>query len=131
MDYPVILLDTNVLIAPPAVWPAGAVLGSSIISLAELQFGIRSSASEEIRRNRVHRLAVWRELMDWILFDEHAAESYGELAARVKRLRPQHARSKDIMIAAQAHSLGIPLMTRNARDFELVEDVVEILGVGD
>lgn len=126
-----ILLDTNVLIAPPAVWPAGAVLGSSIISLAELQFGIRSSASEEIRRNRVHRLAVWRELMDWILFDEHAAESYGELAARVKRLRPKPARSKDIMIAAQAHSLGIPLMTRNARDFELVEDVVEIVGVGD
>ncbi|MET3175429.1 UNVERIFIED_ORG: putative nucleic acid-binding protein [Arthrobacter sp. UYCu721] len=126
-----ILLDTSVLITPPAVWPAGAVLGSSIISLAELQFGIRSSASEEIRRNRVHRLAVWRELMDWILFDEHAAESYGELAARVKRLRPQHARSTDIMIAAQAHSLGIPLMTRNANDFELVEDVVEILGVGD
>jgi predicted nucleic acid-binding protein len=127
----VILLDTNVLITPPSVWPAGAVLGSSIISLAELQFGIRSSATEEIRRNRVHRLAVWRELMDWILFDEHAAESYGELAARVKRLRPQHARSKDIMIAAQAHSLGIPLMTRNAKDFELVEDVVEVLGVGD
>ena len=67
--------------------------------------------------------------MDWILFDEHAAESYGELAARVKRLRPQHARSKDIMIAAQAHSLGIPLMTRNAKDFELVQDVVEILSV--
>ncbi|KRE70993.1 PIN domain-containing protein [Arthrobacter sp. Soil762] len=126
-----ILLDTNVLIAPPAVWPAGTVLGSSIISLAELQFGIRSSASEEIRRNRVRRLAVWRELMDWILFDEHAAESYGELAARVKLLRPQHARSKEIMIAAQAHSLGIPLMTRNARDFELVQDVVEILTVGD
>lgn len=131
MDCPVILLDTNVLISPPAVWPDGAVLGSSIISLAELQFGIRSSASEEIRRNRVHRLAVWRELMDWVLFDEHAAESYGELAARVKRLRPQHARSKDIMIAAQAHSLGIPLMTRNAKDFELVDDVVEILEVGD
>ncbi|MDR6414807.1 PIN domain-containing protein [Pseudarthrobacter sulfonivorans] len=124
-----IILDTNVLIAPPPAWPAGAVLGSSIISLAELQFGIRSSATEEIRRNRVHRLAVWRELMDWILFDEHAAESYGELAARVKRLRPQHARSKDIMIAAQAHSLGIPLMTRNPKDFELIQDVVEILSV--
>jgi predicted nucleic acid-binding protein len=41
----------------------------------------------------------------------------------------QHARSKDIMIAAQAHSLGIPLMTRNAKDFELVSDVVEILEV--
>lgn len=68
--------------------------------------------------------------MDWILFDEHAAESYGEPAARVKRLRLQHARTKDVMIAAQAHALGIPLMTRNARAFELVEDVVEILGVG-
>lgn len=124
-----ILLDTNILISPPSAWPADEVLGSSIISLAELQFGIRSSASEEIRRHRVRRLAVWRELMDWILFDEHAAESYGELAARVQKLRPQHARSKDIMIAAQAHSLGVPLMTRSARDFDRVSDVVEVLEV--
>jgi predicted nucleic acid-binding protein len=125
----VILLDTNILISPPTEWPEGEVLGSSIISLAELHFGIRSSTSEEIRRQRVRRLAVWRELMDWILFDEPAAESYGELAAKVRSLRPQHARSKDIMIAAQAHSLGIPLMTRNAKDFELVSDVVEIVEV--
>jgi predicted nucleic acid-binding protein len=34
------------------------------------------------------------------------------------------------MIAAQAHSLGISLMARNAKDFELVSGVVEILEVG-
>ncbi|MEW1921860.1 hypothetical protein, partial [Pseudarthrobacter oxydans] len=59
----------------------------------------------------------------------HSTGRNRELAAKVRSLRPQHARSKDIMIAAQAHSLGIPLMTRNAKDFELVSDVVEILGV--
>lgn len=57
-----ILLDTNILISPPSEWPEGETLGSSIIPLAELHFGIRSSASEEIRRQRVRRL-VWRELM--------------------------------------------------------------------
>ena len=32
-------------------------------------------------------------------------------------------------VLGQAHSRGIPLMTRNAKDFELVSDVVEILEV--
>jgi predicted nucleic acid-binding protein len=31
------------------------------------------------------------------------------------------------VIAAQALTLGVPLLTRNVRDFELVNDLVEIL----
>ena len=35
------------------------------------------------------------------------------------------------MIAAQALTLGVPLLTRNVSDFDLVSDLVEILDGND
>lgn len=121
-----ILLDTNVLIAPPASWPDDT-FGSSIISLGELYFGIQAAPDQRIRAERTRRVARYRTLLDWVPFDEYAAEAYGLLAAEVSRRRPGHARRKDIMIASQAYSLGVPLMTRNVKDFELVSHLVEIV----
>jgi predicted nucleic acid-binding protein len=122
----VILLDSSVLIAPPSVLP-GSVLGSSVLCLAELEFGVHSAKSAADRSLRVRRLASLRAALEWISFDEADAASYGLLAAKVAPKRPVHARSKDIMIAAQALTLGVPLLTRNTKDFELVSDLVEIL----
>ena len=124
-----ILLDTSVLIDPPDAWPA-PVLGSSAICLAELLFGVQTAPTASARSFRTRRLAVYRSMMEWIPFEEPDAESYATLAALVARKRPSHARSKDMLIAAQALTLGVPLITRNARDFELVRDVVEILDAG-
>lgn len=121
-----ILLDTSVLIDPPVQWPA-PVLGSSSICLAELQFGIQAAPTAAIRSARVRRVAAYRSLLEWIPFEESDAESYGMLAGRVAKQRPAHARSKDIMLAAQALTLGVPLLTRNVHDFDLVSDLVEIL----
>ena len=121
-----ILLDTSVLIDPPASWP-GQVLGSSAMCLAELQFGIQMAATPAARAERTRRVGAYRNLLEWIPFEESDAVSYGVLAERVARRRPAHARSKDIMIAAQALTLGVPLLTRNSRDFDLVSDLVEIL----
>ena len=121
-----ILLDTSVLIDPLASWP-GPVLGSSALCLAELQFGIQMAMSPAARAERTRRVGVYRNLLEWIPFEESDAVSYGVLAERVARRRPAHARSKDIMIAAQALTLGVPLLTRNFRDFDLVSDIVEIL----
>lgn len=124
----VILLDTNVLIAPPSSWPDDS-FGSSILSLAELHFGIQAATDRRVKAERTRRVARLRTLLDWIPFDEYSAAAYGVLAAEVSRRRPGHARSKDIMIASQAYSLGIPLMTRNVKDFDLVAHLVEILEV--
>ena len=74
----------------------------------------------------MRNLARYRAF-EWIPFEEPDAESYALLAAKVARKRPGHARSKDILIAAQALTLGVPLLTRNVKDFHLVSDVVEIL----
>lgn len=121
-----ILLDSSVLISPPAHLP-GPVLGSSVLCLAELEFGIQGARTAAERSHRVRRLATLRATLEWIPFEEPDAVSYGVLAAKVAPTRPAHARSKDIMIAAQALTLGVPLLTRNVKDFELVSDVVEVL----
>lgn len=123
-----ILLDTNILISPPTDLPDDT-FGSSILSLAELHFGVEVAADAAVRAERTRRLVQVRDLFEWIEFDEHSAESYGILAAEVARRRPGHARSKDIMIAGQAHALGVPLMTRNVRDFELVSHLVQVIPV--
>ncbi|MEO8095522.1 MAG: PIN domain-containing protein [Pseudolysinimonas sp.] len=122
----VILLDTSVLIEPLDRWP-GAVLGSSVLCLAELQFGVHFARSPALRASRVRNLARYRSVLEWIPFEEPDSESYAVLAARVAKTRPAHARSTDILIAAQALTLGVPLLTRNVKDFELVGDLVEIL----
>jgi predicted nucleic acid-binding protein len=119
-------MDSSVLITPPATLP-GPVLGSSVLCLAELEFGIHSARSAAERSHRVRRLAKLRAALEWIPFEEPDATSYGLLAAKVAPTRPAHVRSKDIMIAAQALTLGVPLLTRNVKDFELVSDLVEIL----
>ena len=122
----VILLDTSVLVQPVAPWP-GSVLGSSVLCLAELQFGIHVASSAALRASRVRNLEKYRRVLEWIPFEEPDSESYAVLAARVAKTRPGHARSKDLLIAAQALTLGVPLLTRNTKDFELVSDLVEIL----
>lgn len=123
--WAVILVDTSSLVSPPARWP-GPVLGSSVLCLAELQFGVQSARDAATRAERVRNLARYRAL-EWIPFEEPDAQSYAILAAKVATARPGHARSKDILIAAQALTLGVPLLTRNVHDFDLVSDLVEIL----
>ncbi|MEP6480720.1 MAG: PIN domain-containing protein [Rhodoglobus sp.] len=121
-----ILLDTSVLVEAVVPWP-GPVLGSSVLCLAELQFGVHFASNAALRASRVRNLARYRTVLEWIPFEEPDAESYALLAAKVAQTRSAHARSKDIMIAAQALTLGVPLLTRNAKDFELVADLVEII----
>jgi len=47
----------------------------------------------------------------------------------VARKRPAHARSKGILMAAHAHALGVPFMTRTAKGFAQVAHLVEIIAV--
>ncbi len=122
-----ILLDTSVLIGMN--FPHGERLGASVISLAELQFGVYSAKTPENRAHRVRRISELRELgFEWIPFDEDAARCYGELAAEVGKRRPgSHTRSEDTMIAGHAYSLGVALATHNVRDFELIAHLVQII----
>ncbi|GAA4167533.1 hypothetical protein GCM10022287_01220 [Gryllotalpicola koreensis] len=129
-----ILFDTSVLISAREsleLW--SAVLPDEIpvfsaISYGELAFGVSVAADAHARAERQENLN-WIESLAprWLPYDRRAAAGYGVLAATVKRHRPAHARSKDIMLAGHAFALGASLATLNPKDFELVADVVPII----
>jgi len=90
-------------------------VGISAITAAELTFGSRLNVSERNRR------AVERALMSLSImpFDLAAAHAYAEVRADLQRhgtlIGPL-----DMLIAAHAVSLDVPLVTNNLREFRRV-----------
>lgn len=123
------LLDTSALIAFDQVKLPRAATCLSVISEAELRFGIEQAPTVDLAHVRVTRFArIERSFGSaWLPFDSRAAESYARLAGVVAKARPRHARSKDIMLAGHAHAVGAAFVTLNPKDFELVSDLVEIV----
>ena len=120
------VLDTSVLIATD-VMPLPGQLAISVVSLAELHFGVLVAADGTARAKRLARLAALSRRFDPLPVDEQVADSYGQLAARVAGLgRQPRARVMDLFIAATAHAHGAVLYTRNAEDLRGLEDIVEI-----
>ena len=124
-----IMLDTSVLIDFPAEWPEDELFVCSAITLAELQFGLQLTIGTPKHAARQARLTLLDSQFEWTPFDEKAALGYGTLAVVVQQARPNHARSKDIMIAGHAYAMGAALMTRNPKDFELVNKMIEIIPI--
>jgi len=123
----VIMLDTSVLIDFPAAWPDDELFACSAVSLAQLQFGLQNTIGSPKHSERQARQTLLESLFEWTPFDEKAAVGYGTLAVLVNQNRPNHARSEDIMIAGHAYSMGAAVMTRNPKDFELVETMITII----
>lgn len=124
-----IMLDTSVLIDFPDEWPHDELFAGSTITLAELQFGLQLTIGTPQHAERQARLSLLDTQFDWTPFDEKAALGYGTLAVVVQQTRPNHARSKDILIAGHAYSMGAALLTRNPKDFALIDKMVEIIPV--
>lgn len=98
-----------------------ADLALSTLVIAEIQYGIELPGAVGKRPY----LQAWLKGLEsryWgqtLAFDRDAAHHYGRVAARpeVKARQPQII---DMQIAAQALARGIPVATRNARDFEWI-----------
>jgi len=125
----VILLDTSILISPDVVELPEEGFAVSALSYAELAFGIAVARDRDERESRQFRLS-WIESLgvEWLPFDERAAEGYAAMAAIVHASRRAHSRSKDILIAGHAYALGAGVATLNPKDFELVSTRVRIIG---
>lgn len=122
---PRFLLDTNTCIyiinqRPPEVFKrfAGLRVGEVAISSitgAELGFGVEKSGSQ---RNR-DALGKFLAPLDILPFDEAAMLAYGPLRAGLERAGTPIG-ALDLLIAAQALSLDLTLVTNNLREFERV-----------
>jgi toxin FitB len=120
------ILDTSVLIADD-ISPLPGELAISVVSLAELHFGVLVAADDNERARRLSRLSTMQRHFDPLPVDEAVAESYGLLAARVVNVgRQPRARVMDLLIAATAHAHEAVLYTRNAQDLGGLQGLVEI-----
>jgi tRNA(fMet)-specific endonuclease VapC len=118
-----LMLDTNVCIylireQPSSVLerfaahPVGDI-GVSVITLAELEYGISKSSRPD--RNR-EALKQFISPLDVASFDRHATAAYGKLRATLEK-KGQPIGSMDLLIAAHAISLDVRLITHNVKEF--------------
>jgi hypothetical protein len=121
------VLDTSILIAEAAVRVEGDI-AISIVSIAELQFGVLIAPDDDRRAHRLARLSAVLRSFEPLPVDAAVAASYGELAAATHRAgRKATARSLDLMIAATAHAHGARLVTANVDDVKHLDGLVEIV----
>lgn len=127
-----VLLDTSVVIAPPAAGLAAIadVVAVSAISVAEIEYGIGATDDLVERQRRRRRLRVVVDEIEVIPFDEAVAESYGLLANMVRAAgRDPRPRRLDLLIAATAERHRLSVATRNAEDFRHLERVLDVIEV--
>ena len=119
------LLDTAVLISASA--PQGVTGAISVASIAELHFGVLVARTADERARRVQRLGVIEATFDPLPVDVDVAREWGRLSAAVKDRggRPRK-RAVDLAIAATANVEGVPLLTPNLSDFQIISDLVDV-----
>ncbi len=125
------LLDTSVVIDYPAssVAAHASTAAVSTITLAELSYGLHT-ADPLLNAAREQRYHWITDTFDPIPFDTHAARIYGALCATVRDVgRDPKPRRFDLLIAAVAVSLGIPLITRNEADFTGIHGRLTVIAV--
>lgn len=120
-----VLLDTSVLIAAERGPEEDTAI--SVVSLTELHFGVLVARDDETRGLRVRRLGAIEEHFDALPFDAAAARECGRLHALVaRRGGAPRRRAMDLAIAATANVHGVPLMTYNIKDFQLIADELDL-----
>ena len=91
----------------------------SAITMAELEYGIMHSSQPE--RNRA-ALMIFLAEISVVSFDSNSAHDYGLIRQDLQN-KGQLIGANDMLIAAQARSLGVTLVTHNVREFSRVENL--------
>jgi tRNA(fMet)-specific endonuclease VapC len=88
-------------------------IGISSITLSELNYGVAKSAYRDKNAAALEEFIIPLEVLP---FDEEAVRVYGNVRAALEKAgKPIGA--MDMLIAAHALSLGVPLATNNSREF--------------
>lgn len=106
-------------------------IGVSAITLAELAAGPHATTDVDERARRQDRLQRTEAIFDPLPFDIEAARAYGRIYAAVATTgrKVRGARAVDLLIAATACALGLPLFTRNPEDFKALDKLVDVVAV--
>ena len=119
------LLDTSAIIG--AGVPAGLEAAISVVTLAELHFGVLVATDPDERARRAQRLGVVEATFDPLPVDAGVAREWGRLAAAVsERGGKPRRRSIDLAIAATANVHSVPLLTADTADLIIIEDLVTL-----
>ena len=118
-----LMLDTNICIYLIKEQPASVLerftahpvgdIGISVITLAELEYGIAKSSRPA--RNRT-ALEQFLSPLEVAAFDRDASATYGRVRTTLEK-RGQPIGSMDLLIAAHAISLDVRLITHNVKEF--------------
>lgn len=116
------MLETSVCVdllrgrAVPARLPETSDCVLSVITLAELEVGIRRSARPAAQRKAVEAFTALFQVLPW---DVETTGHYGELRVDLEK-RGVAIGPLDLLIAAHARRLGVTLVTANLREFSRV-----------
>ena len=127
------VIDTSVVIDLERIDPSRlpVELAISSLTMAELAAGPHATSDADERARRQDRLQRAEAVFDPLPFDAEAARAYGRVFAAISSCgrKARGARAVDLLIAATACSVGVPLYTRNFEDFRGLEGLLEIVSI--
>jgi hypothetical protein len=127
------LIDTSVLIDLERIDSTAlpSEMAVSAVTLAELAAGPHATAAAAERARRQDRLQRTEATFEPLPVDGAVARAYGRVYAAVAAAgrKARGRRTFDLLIAATALAADLPLYTRNADDFEGLDDLIEIVAV--
>jgi len=91
-------------------------IGISTITLAELEYGVSKSGKPAKNKEALDQFTTPLVVAD---FDRAATVSYGKLRTALEK-KGQMIGGMDLLIAAHAVSLNVPVVTHNVREFTRV-----------
>ena len=91
-----------------------------------MHFGVLVASDDDERALRSQRLGVIEATFEPLPIDAAVAREWGRLAAAVVNRGGQpRRRALDLLIAATANVHNVSLLTRDAKDFALIADLVD------
>ena len=127
------LIDTSVVIELELLDGGGlpTEIAVSATTFAELAAGPHATSDPAERARRQDRLQRAEATLEPIAFDAAVARAYGRVYAAIVQAgrKARGRRAIDLLIAATAVAMELPLYTRNPSDFEGLEQIVEIVSV--
>ena len=127
------VIDTSIVIDLEQIDPSllPVELAVSSLTMAELAAGPHATNDADERARRQDRLQRAEAVFDPLPFDAEAARAYGRVFAAISATgrKARGARAVDLLIAATACAVCLPLYTRNFEDFRGLEGIIEVVAI--